>query len=288
MIHDKKDIYKKYYKFCESVWPSYLDFEDGVNPCEDCTLRDWCKRHGDDTWNMPDEEYDYLEAVLMFFGYFDDEDEKKNSEDTQEEMTYKNDWDNFVCDEDCETCSLKPELQYPRDYILDELECFCESIDMKDCVNNKCSMKPVCDRYTDYEWSDVNDFGIKQIQDKLIEIGWLEDKTKKTEDSSSIAAKGTLVIHHDENGNIKDIFIEKNNELDNGNNSYESVDGPAHYGGTKCIEEMRKLFGEEAVRGFCACNWYKYIYRAGKKPGTDAEQDRLKAEWYLNYLLENF
>ena len=263
MIHDKKDIYKKYYKFCESVWPSYLDFEDGVNPCEDCTLRDWCKRHGDDTWNMPDEEYDYLEAVLMFFGYFDDEDEKKNSEDTQEEMTYKNDWDNFVCDEDCETCSLKPELQYSREYILDELEHFCETIDMHDCFNDKCPMKLICDRYTDYEWSEVsevNDFAIKQIQDKLIEIGWLEDKDEE----------------------------EKSEEIDASDSSYESVNGPAHYGGTKCIEEMRKLFGDEAVRGFCACNWYKYIYRAGKKPGTDAEQDRLKAEWYLNYLLENF
>lgn len=287
MIHDKRDIYKKYYKFCESVWPSYLDFEE-ANPCEDCVLRDWCKRHGDDTWNVPDEEYDYLEAILMFFGYFADEDEKKDNEDSQEEMTYKNDWDNFVCDEDCETCSLKPELQYSREYILDNLDQFCKSVDMHDCFNNKCPMKPVCNRYVDYEWSDVNDFGIKQIQDKLIEIGCLEDKTEETEDSSSVATKGTLVIQHDEDGNIKDIFIEKNDELEDAEDSYESVDGPAHYDGTKCIEEMRKLFGDEAVRGFCACNWYKYIYRAGKKPGADAEQDRLKAEWYLNYLLENF
>lgn len=291
MIHDKKDIYKKYYEFCESVWPSYLDFEDDANPCEDCVLRDWCKRHGDDTWNMPDEEYKYLEAVLVFFGYFDDEDEKKDNENNQEEMTYKNDWDNFVCDEDCETCFLKPELQYPRDYILFELEDFCETIDMHDCSNNKCSMRPICDRYADYEWSEVNDFAIKQIQDKLIEIGWLKDKNEESEHSISNAAKGTLIIRHDEDGNITDIFIDKNEEseeVDDSDSSYESVNGPSHYDGTKCIEEMRKLFGDEAVRGFCACNWYKYMYRAGKKPGSTEEQDKLKAEWYLNYLLENF
>lgn len=64
---------------------------------------------------------------------------------------------------------------------------------------------------------------------------------------------------------------------------YEYVNGPAHYHGTKCIENMRKLYGDEAVRWFCICNAYKYRFRNGSKPGVSAEQDREKADWYENY-----
>lgn len=64
---------------------------------------------------------------------------------------------------------------------------------------------------------------------------------------------------------------------------YEYVDGPAHYNGTECIENMRKLYGDEAVRWFCICNAYKYRFRLGNKPGVSAEQDEEKAYWYENY-----
>lgn len=64
---------------------------------------------------------------------------------------------------------------------------------------------------------------------------------------------------------------------------YEYVNGPAHYHGTECIENMRKLYGDEAVRWFCICNAYKYRFRNGSKPGVSAEQDREKADWYENY-----
>lgn len=64
---------------------------------------------------------------------------------------------------------------------------------------------------------------------------------------------------------------------------YEYVDGPAHYHGTECIEKMRKLYGDDAVRWFCICNAYKYRFRNGSKPGVTAEQDEEKARWYENY-----
>lgn len=64
---------------------------------------------------------------------------------------------------------------------------------------------------------------------------------------------------------------------------YEYVDGPAHYNGTECIENMRKLYGDEAVRWFCICNAYKYRFRLGNKPGVSAEQDEEKAYWYEDY-----
>lgn len=67
---------------------------------------------------------------------------------------------------------------------------------------------------------------------------------------------------------------------------YEYVDGPAHYNGTECIENMRKLFGDEAVRWFCICNAYKYRFRDGSKPGVAAEQDEEKARWYEDYAVK--
>lgn len=67
---------------------------------------------------------------------------------------------------------------------------------------------------------------------------------------------------------------------------YEYVDGPAHYHGTECIENMRKLFGDEAVRWFCICNAYKYRFRNGSKPGVTADQDEKKARWYEDYAVK--
>lgn len=67
---------------------------------------------------------------------------------------------------------------------------------------------------------------------------------------------------------------------------YEYVDGPAHYHGTECIENMRKLYGDEAVRWFCILSAYKYRFRDGSKPGVSAEQDQEKADWYEDYVVK--
>ncbi len=66
----------------------------------------------------------------------------------------------------------------------------------------------------------------------------------------------------------------------------EAVNHPSHYsqaGRRECIEEMRLMFGDEAVRQWCVMTAYKYAYRAGNKEGNSAEQDCAKREWYLNY-----
>ena len=70
------------------------------------------------------------------------------------------------------------------------------------------------------------------------------------------------------------------------NKGYEYVNGPAHYNGTECIENMRKLFGDEAVRWFCILSAYKYRFRDGSKPGVSAEQDHEKAHWYEDYVVK--
>lgn len=62
-----------------------------------------------------------------------------------------------------------------------------------------------------------------------------------------------------------------------------NVNHPAHYQGQhECIEVMRAIFGDEAVKSFCKCNAYKYRFRADKKNG---EEDIKKAEWYEDYLM---
>lgn len=65
--------------------------------------------------------------------------------------------------------------------------------------------------------------------------------------------------------------------------SDENVDHPQHYGHGQfeTIEEMRIMFGDEAVRSFCILNAYKYKARAQYK--GNAEEDLKKADWYLNY-----
>jgi len=66
----------------------------------------------------------------------------------------------------------------------------------------------------------------------------------------------------------------------------EQVNHPSHYQGKhECIEVMRVMFGDEAVKGFCRYKAFKYRFRAGKKDGNSAAQDIAKAEWYEGYLM---
>lgn len=65
----------------------------------------------------------------------------------------------------------------------------------------------------------------------------------------------------------------------------DKVNHPAHYQGKhECIDVMRMMFGDEAVKGFCRCNAYKYRFRAGRK--DNADEDIEKAEWYEDYLFK--
>ena len=65
----------------------------------------------------------------------------------------------------------------------------------------------------------------------------------------------------------------------------ETVNHPGHYktGNYECIEVMKEVFGEEAVKDFCKMNAFKYIWRSDRKNG---DEDLKKAKWYLDtYLL---
>ena len=64
--------------------------------------------------------------------------------------------------------------------------------------------------------------------------------------------------------------------------SQDMVNHPSHYNQFKreVIDEMRLIFGDEAVKIFCKLNAYKYIRRADFK--GQKEQDLAKAEWYMD------
>lgn len=66
----------------------------------------------------------------------------------------------------------------------------------------------------------------------------------------------------------------------------DEINHPSYYnkGGRECIDIMRDMFGDEAVKGFCRCNSFKYRFRAGDKPDNDTEKDLKKAKWYEDYL----
>lgn len=65
----------------------------------------------------------------------------------------------------------------------------------------------------------------------------------------------------------------------------DNVNHPSHYetGKFECIEVMEEALGRDAVRSFCLCNAFKYIYRHKRKNG---DEDIKKAQWYINKYLE--
>ena len=65
----------------------------------------------------------------------------------------------------------------------------------------------------------------------------------------------------------------------------DNVNHPSHYetGKFECIDVMLETQGKEAVKDFCVCNAFKYLYRHGNKNGLE---DIKKAAWYLNKYIE--
>ena len=65
----------------------------------------------------------------------------------------------------------------------------------------------------------------------------------------------------------------------------DMVNHPTHYetGNFECIDVMLETQGKEAVKGFCVCNAFKYLYRHRNKNGLE---DVKKAVWYLNKYIE--
>ena len=70
-----------------------------------------------------------------------------------------------------------------------------------------------------------------------------------------------------------------------GQHEYDAVSRPEHYAKTsiECIDAMVETQGKEAVKAFCICNAFKYLWRHNLKNG---DEDIKKANWYLNKAVE--
>lgn len=60
--------------------------------------------------------------------------------------------------------------------------------------------------------------------------------------------------------------------------SENNVDHPSHYvkGSLECIDVMVEVFGVEAVKHFCICNAFKYIWRQDLKNGLEDMKKALR------------
>nr|DAF33760.1 MAG TPA: nucelotide kinase [Caudoviricetes sp.] len=65
----------------------------------------------------------------------------------------------------------------------------------------------------------------------------------------------------------------------------DNVNHPSHYetGKFECIEVMMETQGKEAVKSFCVCNAFKYLYRHKNK---NELEDIKKAVWYLKKFID--
>ena len=74
-------------------------------------------------------------------------------------------------------------------------------------------------------------------------------------------------------------------EVTGASTSYDTVKRPQHYASTsiECIDAMIETQGKEAVKSYCVCNAFKYIWRHNLKNG---DEDIKKAAWYLNKAVE--
>ena len=74
-------------------------------------------------------------------------------------------------------------------------------------------------------------------------------------------------------------------DQDPGQHEFDVVSRPAHYAKTsiECIDAMIETQGVEAVKAFCVCNAFKYLWRHNSKNG---DEDIKKASWYLNKAVE--
>lgn len=73
-------------------------------------------------------------------------------------------------------------------------------------------------------------------------------------------------------------------DCDKSTEEKDNVNHPNHYTGkVECIDAMIETQGVDAVKNFCICNAFKYLWRHGKKNGLE---DVKKAVWYLNKYIE--
>lgn len=259
MIYTKQEILDAYYKYCTSIWPDDVLLDDTDHFCKDCSLKLYCEKN-EILRNASDEDFEWLESFLIKHNYLDKK-EHKMDKDKIELMFAFQTWN---CSLDCENCPF-------------QRVCNLDFTNWKE-EDFKELRKLIHDNYiTVYSYDNIPQKYIDCVNegDYWLALDIASNWSREFWDIKGIIEETDKVL--DPSTDVK----KEDKKIETG--VYESVNAPAHYAGTDCIEKMEKIFGTEAVKHFCILNAYKYLYRAGKKPGVDAEQDRAKADWYLDY-----
>lgn len=114
-----------------------------------------------------------------------------------------------------------------------------------------------------------------------VEIKPTDAVDKKIE--SIIAWSDKTITYSEHQVHDKDVITDNEFISREEKEEYDFVQ-PSHYkkGDKEVWEIMIDMFGQEKFESFCLLNAFKYISRAGSKPGDDFKQDINKAVWYLN------
>lgn len=85
--------------------------------------------------------------------------------------------------------------------------------------------------------------------------------------------------------NVSPYYEDTTGRAQTNDTPFDNVNRPAHYntGKYESIDVMVETQGVDAVKNFCICNAFKYIYRHRFKNGVE---DIKKAIWYLNKYVE--
>jgi len=149
---------------------------------------------------------------------------------------------------------------------------------------------------TPADWDRANKPTIEQLPVSKISPELLNKHTSLAEDEQRekdrqrVRSKWSRWCVSD--GQVEEIFQERerHDALAAGYASEETpidpVNNPSHYntGGVEAIQAIEASMSAEAFQGYLKGNCMKYIWRMSYK--GKAKEDTLKAQWYLNRLIE--
>ena len=135
---------------------------------------------------------------------------------------------------------------------------------------------------------DGDFFIVEKVHDNVYSVGYMYDIYAYDDQGESKFTKRSVPENELQSSYKDDPMLEQAVEdaiEDTEKMIVDNVNAPAHYvtGKYECIEVMEEVYGTEAVKDFCLCNAFKYLYRTNRKNGVE---DLKKAQWYINRYLK--
>ena len=148
-----------------------------------------------------------------------------------------------------------------------------------DKVKNEKNAQYRISMFTDYDNGPIlNDYLIDEDNFVPCVIDLLKEIIEEIDFRTPTTARDWKKKVNAKSKHIADIIY----EIDSKN---DIVNHPGHYetGKFECIEVMQEALGTDAVKDFCICNAFKYLYRHKRKNGLE---DIKKAKWYIDKYIE--